>query len=125
MEGLRAGNIEVEPLFEPDMRVKLGETAKLKFAARGKTSRLPESGANVSASVFHGSGPALRLTVDEVDEGVYEVPFTPHGPGQFKVVLSLGGVPIGSHTPPALDSLSPPAHPLDILTPLPAPPTPF
>jgi hypothetical protein len=117
-EVVRAANIEVQPLFEADMRVKLGETAKLKFAARDRTSRLPESGANVSASVFHGSGPALRLTVDEVDEGVYEVPFTPRGPGRFKVVLSLGGVPIGSEKVGVVGAVGATDDRVDIVNPL-------
>jgi hypothetical protein len=63
IERVRAANIEVQPLSESDARVKLGETAKLKFAARDRISRVPESGANVSVSVFHGDDPPRRLTL--------------------------------------------------------------
>src|SRR5256885_7646654 len=37
----------VEPLFEPDTRLPIGEAAKLKFAARDRVSGLPLSGATV------------------------------------------------------------------------------
>jgi hypothetical protein len=86
----------VEPLFEVDARLKLNETAKLKFAARDSASGLPLSGATVTASVSHGGGPALPLDVEEVEDGVFEVPFTPHGPGQFQVSLNVDGALAGS-----------------------------
>jgi hypothetical protein len=87
---------EVEPLFEADARVKIGEKAKLRFAARDRASGLPESLDHLSASVFHGNDPELKLRVEEVENGVYEVGFTPGGPGQFNVVLSENGTPLGS-----------------------------
>jgi hypothetical protein len=86
----------VEPLFEADTRVKLGETAKLKFAARDRVSGLPLSGAIVTASVSNRGGPDLPLKAEEVDDGVFEVPFTARGPGQFRVSLSVDGVVSGS-----------------------------
>jgi hypothetical protein len=86
----------VEPLFEPDARVKIGEKAKLRFAARDRASGTPESLDRLSASVFRGNDPELRLPVKEVENGVYEVGFTPHGPGQFNVVLNQNGVAVGS-----------------------------
>jgi hypothetical protein len=88
----------VEPLFEPDARVKIGETTKLRFAVRDRASALPESLDDVTASVRHGNDPELKLPVEEVDNGVYEVPFTPHGPGQFTIVLSENGNPVGSRS---------------------------
>jgi len=86
----------VEPLFAPDARVKIGETAKLRFAARDRASGLPESLDHISASVFHGKDPELKLPVEEVENGVYQVPFTPHGPGQFTIVLNEDGAPVSS-----------------------------
>ncbi|MFL5375977.1 MAG: hypothetical protein ACJ78T_18405 [Myxococcales bacterium] len=88
----------VEPLFEPDARVKIGETTKLRFAVRDRGSELPESLDQVSASVRHGKDPEMNLPVQEVDNGVYEVPFTPHGPGQFTIILSENGNPVGSRS---------------------------
>jgi len=88
--------VQVRPLFETDMRVKLNDKAKLQFAARDRASGHAVSGAKVSASVFHGKDPEQHLPVSEVDDGVFEVPFTPRGPGMFNVVLSMDGVPVGS-----------------------------
>jgi hypothetical protein len=86
----------VEPLFEVDARLKLNETTKLQFAARDRASGLPLSGATVTASVTQGGGPAFPLSVEEVEDGVFEVPFTPRGPGQFQVALNVDGVVAGS-----------------------------
>jgi hypothetical protein len=86
-------SVEVQPLFEGGMRVNADETTKLRFAARDRTSGKP---AVVTASLFHGSDPALPLTVERVEDGVFDVPITPHGPGRFDVVLSVNGIPAGS-----------------------------
>jgi len=86
----------VEPLFAPDARVKIGETAKLRFAAHDRASGLPESLDHLSATVSHGKDPELKLPVEEVENGVYQVPFNPHGPGQFTIVLSQDGIPVSS-----------------------------
>jgi hypothetical protein len=88
----------VEPLFAPDARVKIGETTNLRFAVRDRASAVPESLEDVSASVRHGNDPEMKLPVEEVDNGVYEVPFTPHGPGQFTIVLSENGNPVSSRS---------------------------
>ncbi len=53
-----------------------------------------------------------------MDEGVYEVPFTPHGPRQFKVVLSLGGVPIGSQKVGVVGAVGATDDRVDIVNPL-------
>jgi hypothetical protein len=87
---------EVRPLFDPNMRLHLGETTTLKFAANDRNSRLPSQALEVTASVFHGRDREQRLPVHEVEDGVYEVPFQPHGPGQFQVVLNVNGAPAAS-----------------------------
>jgi hypothetical protein len=87
---------EMRPLFDPNMRLNLGETAILKFAAPNAESRDLASARGVTASVFHGRDRERRLPVREVEDGVYEVPFQPYGPGQFQVVLNVGGAPAGS-----------------------------
>jgi hypothetical protein len=89
---------EIRPLFDPNMRLHLGETAMLKFAANDRDSRLPAQALAVTASVFHGRDREQRLPVHEVEDGVYEVPFQPHGPGHFQVVLNVNGVPAGSQS---------------------------
>ncbi|HEY6808251.1 MAG TPA: hypothetical protein VI356_05195 [Myxococcales bacterium] len=82
---------EMRPLFDPEMRLHLGEAATLKFAAADADRRGQPR--EVTASVFHGRDPERRLPVHESDEGVYEVPFQPYGPGQYRMVLSVNGVP--------------------------------
>ena len=87
----------VQPLFESNAGVKLGEATNLRFAVRDRASgHAAPGGVNMSASVKDGSGPALPLPVEEVEDGIFQVPFTPRGPGQFQVVLSMDGTPIGS-----------------------------
>ncbi|HET7785528.1 MAG TPA: hypothetical protein VFL36_06120 [Myxococcales bacterium] len=87
---------EMKPLFDPNMRLNLGETTTLRFAAPNAEARDLASSRGVTASVFHRSDPERQLPVREVENGVYEVPFQPYGPGQFQVVLNVGGVPAGT-----------------------------
>ena len=124
LEAFRQVRMEVEPamqvqsLIEPNARVKLGQPANIRFAARDRASGLPESLANPSASVFHGSDPERRLPVVEVENGVYEVPFTPQGPGLFNVVLSAGGVPVGFQKLGVVGATGNPDGKVDIIDPL-------
>jgi hypothetical protein len=108
----------VEPLFEPDMRLPIGEAAKLKFAARDRASGLPVSGATVTASVVQGAGPARPLPTEEVDDGVFEVPFTPPGPGQFRVALSVDGVVVGSRNVGVVGAAGATDGKVDVIDPL-------
>lgn len=85
--------IAVEPLFDPNARLRLDQTADLKFAVRDRASGLPLSGHEVTASLLHNGEPSADLEAREVEDGVFEVPFTPHGPGQFTVVLNIDGIP--------------------------------
>jgi hypothetical protein len=84
---------EMKPLFDPNMRLNLGEAATLKFALQDAQSRAAAAGKEVTASVFHGRDPARRLPVHDEGDGVYDVPFQPYGPGRFQVVVNVGGVP--------------------------------
>jgi hypothetical protein len=88
--------IEVQPLFEAGLRLTFDETTKLRFVARDRASGKPESSAVMTAALLHGTNPPVALKVEEVDDGVFEVPVTPHGPGRFDVVLSANGVQVGS-----------------------------
>jgi hypothetical protein len=88
---------QIRPLFDSNLRIKLGETAMLRFVARDPVSGLPvEPTAAISASMSDGRAPERPLDVHEDGDGNYEVPFTPPGPGEFNVTLSLDGVPSGS-----------------------------
>jgi len=87
-------DLEVRPMFDRRTRLESGKPAKLRFAAR--TSGAPASSAEVSVSVFHPGEPEHRLPAHEVEEGVYEATFTPHGVGGYRVTLLSGGMPISS-----------------------------
>jgi hypothetical protein len=97
---VQAPQFDFQPLVGADpslggseTHVDLGESTKLRFAARDKTGS--QKVGKVTASVSHGTDPVQVLEVEKVAEGVFEVPFTPTGPGQFNVVLSVDGAPAG------------------------------
>jgi hypothetical protein len=85
-------DLEVRPMFDRRTRLESGKPAKLRFVARA--SGAPASSADVSVSVFHPGQPEHRLPAEEVEEGVYEATFTPHGVGGYRVTLLSGGMPI-------------------------------
>ncbi|MFL5374275.1 MAG: hypothetical protein ACJ78T_09820 [Myxococcales bacterium] len=89
--------LELRPMFDRKMRLESGKPAKLLFVARA--SGAPASSAEVSISVFHPGEPEHRLPAHEIEEGVYEATFTPHGVGGYRVTLLSGGVPISSAPP--------------------------
>jgi hypothetical protein len=90
-------DLELRPMFDRKMRLESGKPAKLRFVARA--SGAPASSAEVSVSVFHPGEPEHRLPAHEVEEGVYEATFTPHGVGGYRVTLLSGGMPISSAPP--------------------------
>jgi hypothetical protein len=92
-------DLDVRPLFDRTERFKPGKAAKLRFAARRRATGSPASDADVSVSVIHAGSPVVRLPAYEVDEGVYETTFTPAGPGQYRLILSAGGIPLSSAPP--------------------------
>jgi hypothetical protein len=90
-------DLELRPMFDRKMRLESGKPAKLLFVARA--SGAPASSAEVSVAVFHPGEPEHRLPAHEIEEGVYEATFTPHGVGGYRVTLLSGGVPISSAPP--------------------------
>jgi hypothetical protein len=117
--------VELQPLFETDMRVNAEETVKLRFAARDKISGHPVSVARVSASVFHGNDPEQGLKVDKVDDDVVEVELTPKGPGRFQVVLSMDGIPVGSEKVGVVGVAGAPGVRTEVIDPLSVDPSQF
>jgi hypothetical protein len=92
-------DVDVQPLFDRKTRLEPGKAVKLRFAARAKSSGSPVSSADLSVSVRHRGEPERRLAAFEVEEGVYEATFLPHGPGEYRVALLAGAVPISSVPP--------------------------
>jgi len=107
-----------EPLFDPDARIKIGETANLKFAATDRVSGKPVSGAVVTATVSRAGGPPAPLKAEEVEDGVFQVAFTPTGPGQFEIGLNVDGVPAGSRKVGVVGVAGDPKGKVDVIDPL-------
>jgi hypothetical protein len=87
-------DLEVRPMFDRRTRLESGKPAKLRFVARAAGA--PASSAEISVSVFHPGEPEHRLPAHEVEEGVYEATFTPHGAGGYRVTLLSAGMPLSS-----------------------------
>jgi hypothetical protein len=79
-------------IVEPPVRVKFGDAPTITFAVKDRVVAHP------SASVFHGKDEVLQVPVLDVGDGVFEVAFTPTGPGQFQVVLNDAGTPVATKT---------------------------
>jgi hypothetical protein len=97
---LRARKVSLVPLFDTNKRFKPKQTFKLRFRAREKASGAPVALDDISFSLRHGPvDPGTRLPARELKEGVFEVPFTPLGPGQYTVVASIRGAPAAAIPP--------------------------
>jgi hypothetical protein len=76
-----------------EVRLGLGDTTNLKFnQPRAHTGM---GVGRMTAKAFRAQDKPIELEVTKTDKGV-EVPFTPPGPGQFNVVLSENGNPVGA-----------------------------
>jgi hypothetical protein len=96
----RTRKVSLVPLFDTNKRFKPKKTFKLQFRAKEKGSGAPVAMDDISFSLRHGQGDAgTQLPARELKRGVFEVPFTPAGPGQYAVVASIRGVPAASIPP--------------------------
>ena len=109
---------EMKPLFDPNMRLNLGEKTTLKFSIPDAQSRAAAAGGEVTASVFHGRDRERRLPVHDAGDGVYDVPFQPYGPGQYRVVMNVGGVPAATQTIGVIGAVGKTDATVDIVDPL-------
>jgi hypothetical protein len=97
---VRANRVSLAPLFDTKTRFKPKKTVNLKFRVKDKAASAPVALEGISFSLVHGRGTAaVPLTAREVRKGVFEVPFTPPGPGQYAVVASLRDAPALSIPP--------------------------
>jgi hypothetical protein len=91
---VRANRVSLTPLFDPHTRFKPKKTVNLKFRVKDKAASAPVPLDGISFSLLHGPGATrVPLPAREVRKGVFEVPFTPPGPGQYAVVAAIRGVP--------------------------------
>jgi hypothetical protein len=85
------------PLFDPYTMLKAKESVHLRFRAREALSGIPIRSQDISFSLRHGAiGASRELPVKTVRRGVFEVAFTPEGPGQYEVTASIRGALPGS-----------------------------
>jgi hypothetical protein len=91
---VRSRKVSLVPLFDTNKRFKPKKTFKLQFRAKEKGSGAAVAMGDISFSLRHGPGdPGTELPARELKQGVFEVPFTPAGPGQYVVVASIRGAP--------------------------------
>jgi hypothetical protein len=87
------------PLFDTNTRFKPGKTVKLRFRAR-RAQGAPLEVSDVSFWLRHGPpGADSRLPAKKVKGDVFEVPFTPLGPGQYAVLMAVHGAPRNAIAP--------------------------
>jgi hypothetical protein len=83
------------PLFDTHKRFRVKETAALRFRVEGPGA--PVRAADISFSLRHGTEAASTgLPAKEPKKGVFEVQFTPEGPGQYWIAAAVRGAPAGS-----------------------------
>jgi hypothetical protein len=80
------------PLFDAYTMFKVRERVQLRFRAREALSGIPIRSRDISFSLRRGrKGAARKLHMKAVKKGIFEVPFSPHGPGQYWVTVSVRG----------------------------------
>ena len=90
--------ISVAPLFDTHTRFKVKKTAALRFRVTAPGARV-RSG-DVSFLLRHApNGPGTELPAKESKRGVFEVQFTPQGPGQYWIAAAIRGAPAESIAP--------------------------
>jgi hypothetical protein len=89
----------LSPMFDAHTRFKPNEIAKLRFRVQdGSGAPVPEK--DVTFSLRHGPKDAgFELPARAVKAGIFEVPFTPEGPGQYAIYVAVRGTQVGSIAP--------------------------
>ncbi|MFL5308872.1 MAG: hypothetical protein ACJ79H_00320 [Myxococcales bacterium] len=94
----RAKGVSFAPLFDTHTRFKPKRTVNLRFRATDKG--VPVALADISFSLRHRTGDAaVPLPARELKRGVFVVPFSPAGPGQYAVAAAIRGTPADSIPP--------------------------
>jgi hypothetical protein len=92
--GARSREVACAPLFDASTRFKPNETVMLRFRLEDKASRAPIPLKAISVSLLHPPRePEVRLSPRKVRQGVFEVPFTPRGPGRYTLLVAVRGAP--------------------------------
>ena len=93
----RARTVSFAPLFDAYTSFQAKQSVQLRFRAREALSGIPIRPEDISFTLRRGANGAGReLPMRAVKKGVFEVTFTPEGPGQYWVTASIRGAPAGS-----------------------------
>ena len=97
-QAYQSATIEAIPENEQlvEQRVGIGDTEPIVFNVRERGSGSPRTHVHLVAKAYRGSDAPVDLKVTEDGKGKYEVAFTAQAPGQFNVVLSENGIPVGA-----------------------------
>lgn len=97
-QAYQSATIEAIPENEQlvEQRVAMGDTENLVFRVRERGSGSPRTGVHLRAKAYRGTDAPVDLPVKEDGKGKYEVAFSAQAPGQFNVVLSEDGIPVGA-----------------------------
>jgi len=83
-------------LFDAQTSFKARATVELRFRAREAISGDPIRDRDISFHLRRGAdGASIRLPATEVRKGVFAVPFTPPGPGDYWLTSAVRGAPSG------------------------------
>jgi hypothetical protein len=93
----RAKGVSLAPLFDTNTRFKVKKTAALRFRVKNDAPGAPLRSGDISFSLRHSAGGAsTEMPAKEAKKGVFEVRFTPEGPGQYWIAAAVRGAPAGS-----------------------------
>jgi hypothetical protein len=92
--------VVLSPLFDTNQRFKPKKKVLLRFRVQDRATRASLGRDEVAFSLLHGAkDPEVRLTPTKVKNGVFVVPFTPAGPGQYAILVTVRGAKVGSIPP--------------------------
>lgn len=94
----RARRVSFAPLFDKGTGFKPKHTFKLRFRARDMSSGAPLTADDISFSMHHDNA-IVAAPARQLKKGVFEVAFTPAGPGRYDLVVAVRGAPAGSIAP--------------------------
>lgn len=88
----------ITPLFDATQRFRMKKTVRLRFRVERDSGAKALDG---DVLLFLRHGPPVtetQLLVRRVKPGIFEIPFTPEGPGQYAVVALVRGTRTGMIT---------------------------
>jgi len=93
----RTRAVSFAALFDTETTFKAKATVELRFRAREAISGDPIRDRDISFHLRRGAdGASIPLPAAEVRKGVFAVPFTPTGPGDYWLVAAVRGAPSGT-----------------------------